>query len=574
MIVYFSLQNIIMLKYAYLLPLLGTFFTGFAQQNSTLESPLKIPIHASGNFGELRGSHFHAGLDIKTQQREGIPVYAPMDGYVSRIKVSAWGYGKALYIAHPNGQTTVYGHLSGYAPDIDRVVRKKHYSSSSFEIEVFPPSSLLKVKKGDLIAYTGNTGGSGGPHLHYEVRDSGTQEILNPLAYGMGNLLVDTKAPTIKGVYVYPVGLQARINSSQDPRKIQLSALGNNKYKSEPIRVTHALGIGVDIFDTADFNTNKNGVYKVEVVADGKSVFEYVFDKFSFSESGFVNVLTDYGYDKENKTKVQKLFVEVPYGLSVLNVGQQRGIIEIQPGRSINCNIILTDFHNNQTVIDLPVNYDDSKYENTSVQKETPYKVIAKEAHDFALGYAKVSIPSNSIYTSFYLELAVKGEVFSFHKDRVASLKNMTLTLDINTLDVENYDKAFIGLMKENAGIGYNKTTKEGNLFSINTKTFGDYKIFYDTQPPTIKNLNFSEGQWISNAQTMRFSIIDELSGIKTYKGLLNGNWILFEYDYKTNKITYNFSDNKSVSGRNDLEIEVIDNLNNKTVYKTHFFRK
>src|SRR5690554_1424403 len=181
----------------------------FAQKNHPKDyfvSPMDVPLHMSGTFGELRNNHFHSGIDFKTQQREGQNVLAAAEGYVSRIKVSTWGYGKALYITHPNGYTTVYAHLQKYSPEIEAYVKKRQYYQKSFEVEFFPGASDLKVTQGQLIGLSGNSGGSGGPHLHFEIRDSKTENIINPLFFGFDKLITDTKKPILNHVTVYPLG--------------------------------------------------------------------------------------------------------------------------------------------------------------------------------------------------------------------------------------------------------------------------------------------------------------------------------------------------------------------------------
>lgn len=307
-IMYFS-RNVLKIMKVRILPslflsVLGTF--AYAQNTETFDSPLNISIHASGNFGELRGTHFHTGLDIKTQQRIGLPVYAPADGYVSRIKVSTWGYGKALYIDHPNGQTTVYGHLDSYAGDIATLVLNRHYAEKNFEIEIFPRKNEVLVKKGQIIAYTGNTGGSGGPHLHYEIRDTKTQNIINPLREGMDKLLTDTQAPTVNGLYVYPVGDGAVANDNETPQQLSYVTQTDGSFLTSPVKARGDISFGIDIHDTANFNTNKNGVYMVETFVNGKALFSYKFDTFSFSETGYVNALIDYERYVSTKKKVQK----------------------------------------------------------------------------------------------------------------------------------------------------------------------------------------------------------------------------------------------------------------------------
>ena len=172
-----------------------TVFTQVSYPKDYFVKPLDIPLILSGTFGELRSNHFHSGLDIKTQQREGLNVYASAEGYVSRIKISHWGYGKALYITHPNGYTTVYGHLKKFSPTIEAYVKRHQYEKEKFQIQLFPKEDELKVTKKQVVALSGNSGGSGGPHLHYEIRDANARPT-NPMLFGIE--IKDTKAPQIR----------------------------------------------------------------------------------------------------------------------------------------------------------------------------------------------------------------------------------------------------------------------------------------------------------------------------------------------------------------------------------------
>ena len=193
-------------------------------------SPLDIPLYLSGTFGELRGNHFHTGLDFKTQQKEGLNVYAVADGYVSRIKISTWGYGKAIYITHPNGFTTVYGHLQKASPAIEAYIKKAQYAQKSYEVEMMPTESELVVKKGDVIALSGNSGGSGGPHLHFEFRDTKTEKIINPMFFGFDTQIKDSRSPIINNVVVYPVGDSSSVNQSRMPLEVSLSQQKDGSY--------------------------------------------------------------------------------------------------------------------------------------------------------------------------------------------------------------------------------------------------------------------------------------------------------------------------------------------------------
>lgn len=548
-------------------------------QSLEFANPLNIPINASGNFGELRGSHFHAGLDIKTQQRIGLPVYAPADGYVSRIKVSTWGYGKALYIDHPNGMTTVYGHLNGYEGAIGKSVFEAHYKQQLFEIEIFPKRDEIKVKKGDIIAYTGNTGGSGGPHLHYEFRDTKTQAIVNPLSWGMKAMLIDTEPPTINAIYAYPISENAAINKNVNPIQLPYKTI-NGILTVDPITAKGKISFGIDMYDTANNNSNKNGVYKVETFINGKASFSYQFDTFAFSESGFVNALVDYGRVNRTKAKVQKMFVEKPYPLSVLKVDKENnGILEVKPGESYTYRIVTADFHGNQTTIEIPITYADYSFdlvESIDVSGADSYNIVSTREFILEKNFATLSIPANVFYQDFTFLFNAKNKVVTLHKDVVAGFKNMTLTLDMSTfgLSDEELEKTYLARISTNGSKEYFKTYKKGKLFTIYTKKLGDYSYGIDTTPPKIYQPSFKEGDWLSNVNEIYFLIQDADSGINKIEGSINGKWILLDYDYKTKKIVHLFSDGIVSSGKNEVVIKVTDNMENETTFSTHFFRK
>ena len=203
------------MKFSFFLLLLSTSL--FAQTDypkDYFRSPLDIPLKLSGNFGELRPNHFHAGFDMKTLQREGLNVYAVADGYVSRIKISTFGNGKTIYIDHPNGFTSVYGHLQKATDSIESFMKKTHYKEQSFEIEMYFKPNQMPVKKGQIIALSGNSGASEGPHLHFEFRDTKTEKIINPMFFGFDALLKDSKKPIVSNLYVYPLDAKTTVNHS------------------------------------------------------------------------------------------------------------------------------------------------------------------------------------------------------------------------------------------------------------------------------------------------------------------------------------------------------------------------
>jgi len=287
-----------------------TMMGGITYPQNYFRLPMDIPVAIAGTFGELRPNHFHTGIDFKTQQREGIPVYAVADGYVSRLRVQIWGYGNAIYINHPNGYTSVYAHLQRYAPELQSIVTKRQYKNESFEIELFPEANQITIKKGQLIGYSGNSGGSQGPHLHFEIRSTKTENAINPLLFGFN--IPDTQRPTIKELYIYPMNLNSNVNGVNTRIKVPIVGGVDGKYiVSEAIKVNGDIGFGVIANDTQDGSYNVNGIYSLFLNKDNKEVFNVVFDILSFYQQRMINSYFDYAFYKQDNKYIQKSFVDL-----------------------------------------------------------------------------------------------------------------------------------------------------------------------------------------------------------------------------------------------------------------------
>ena len=265
------------MKQLFVFAILLLHFSCFGQEKypqNYFRHPLDIPIFLSGSFGELRSNHFHAGLDIKTQGKEGLNVFATADGYVSRIKVQQFGYGKAIYIAHPNGYTTVYGHLSKFADEIEDYVRAIQYKKENYATgNLYFKKDKFPVKKGEIIAYSGDTGGSGGPHLHYEIRDTETEHVINPLLFGVK--VKDTQAPIFKALKVYALSSDARINQQRINFQIPIKNIDKGNYVADRITASAVIGFGVSVFDRFNQMPNKNGVYSAMAKCEGTNSQRY-----------------------------------------------------------------------------------------------------------------------------------------------------------------------------------------------------------------------------------------------------------------------------------------------------------
>jgi murein DD-endopeptidase MepM/ murein hydrolase activator NlpD len=533
--------------------------------------PLEIPMVLAGNFGEMRANHFHSGLDIKTEQREGLAVYAPADGYVSRINVQHYGYGKALYILHPNGYTTVYGHLKSFAGAIEKYVKDTQYAKETFEVELFPEKTLLPIKKGDLIAYTGNTGGSGGPHLHYEIRDA-SQRPMNPLLFGVK--IPDSEKPIISAVFAYPIGEDAHVNHSRERTKLRLIKQKDGNYKTENVEAFGKIGIGITTFDQQDGASNKNGTYKINTRFNGTEKFEVLFNKFDFSETRYLNRYTDYNYYQTNKSMVQKLFRESNNPLSIITKENDNGYLMVKDSLSSIFTIEAEDFSGNLMQVSISIVGRKMDSLPPRPEQKTDDYIYADHATSITKGKFSIYIPANSLYEDTYLDIRDEGDILKFHEDVIPIHSNISITADISNFNEGDRDKLYIGRLNYKGEPYYTSTKRNGDKLTAKTRTFGSYTVAMDTNPPTIKPLNFDEGKWISNQNFLNVKITDDLSGISSYRGTINGKFILMEYDYKKDVLTYNFNDNVNLESENNFKLIVIDNVGNSATFEAKFFRK
>ena len=536
------------------------------------QSPLAIPMQLSGNFGELRPNHFHAGFDFKTLQREGLDVMAVADGYVSRIKISPFGNGKAIYINHPNGYTTVYCHLQKASGAIADYIKNTHYKEQNFEIEMFPKANELVVKKGEIIGFSGNTGSSEGPHLHFEFRDTQTEKIINPMLFGFDKNFKDSKKPIISAVYVYPLeGTTA--NQSKRPLLLNLNLQKDGTYLVTKVLANGKIGFGITADDYDNVSFNKNGVYKVQSYLNGKETFGYQFDTYSFDEMRYINAFIDYGRYKKTAQRVQKLFMNSSFNLSIIKTDADNGIVNVVPNLNLVYRIEVADFFGNTTIVNIPIAFDSS---SPIVEKElvmSNYFVKAKKDNIFSKDNMTATFPAGTFYEDFAMNFAVNATVLTLHDDTVPAHSAFEIAIESDKYTEEQKSKVYIASLSAGGSLGYNATTSKGNLYTARVRTLGKYTLTMDTTPPTITIAKPIEGRWLSAEKTIQLSIRDSGSGIKSYKGYLNGSWILLEYDAKTRKLTHNFSDGIVAEGANELKVVVADQVGNAATFETHFFR-
>ncbi len=537
----------------------------------TFSSPMDIPLILAGTFGELRSNHFHAGLDIKTQQRQGLPVYSIYEGQVKRIKISLSGYGKAIYVAHPNGYTSVYAHLKKFSPEIEAYIKKEQYRRQSFEIELFPDFGELKVDKGEVIAYSGNTGSSSGPHLHFEIRKTASEKPTNPLLYGLE--VRDATNPILSKLFAYPLSEDAQVNQSAKKIELNFTRQKDGSFLANTVKAYGTIGIGFVGFDRQDLAANKNGVYTVQLNVNEETITAYKFETFSFGETRYINTLIDYDHLARFRQRIQRLFKTPANKLKFYSTLKNDGKIDIKEGLSYTIELLLKDIHGNMTKATIPV---EGKKQQVIIEKEiqkSPNYLIAKMPNNFDLGAAKVYFPSGTFYNDFYIDLKKDNDTIGIHNNTVTAQKRFTITFNVSQYTEEMRKHMFIARLDKKMKPHYVSTSKRGASFNTRTRNLGTYTLAMDTIAPKIQPKNFKENKWLSNYSYLSLRISDDLSGIDTYSAKINGEWILMEYEPKKQTLTYNFDDKILDKKQCNLEVVVTDRVGNSTTFTSTFFR-
>jgi len=557
---------------------LGLLFTtiSFGQKKyptNYFRNPLDIETILAGTFGELRSNHFHAGIDIKTQRKEGLPVYAAADGYISRIKVALWGYGKVIYISHPNGYTSVYGHLSKFGNGIEDYVKSIQYEKESYETgNIFPKKGEIPVKKGQIIAYSGSTGGFVAPHLHFEIRDTETEHIINPLLFGIK--VKDTIAPRVKGIMVYTLSDSSRVNQNIKKTILPFKKIKDNYYTTNRITAKGPIGFGINVYDQLNKAYNKNGIYSLEMKVNGHKVYYHDVEEFSFTESKYINLLIDYPQFSKYKNRFQRTFKVTGNQLNIYKDLLNDGIINIKEGFNYTIEIIASDYIGNQTSIKIPVKGVQNNAIFKQVKDTSDYKITASEFQKFTKKNVTIAFPKNTFYNDVYLDFTIKKNSVSIHKPNIPLNKSFTLTFDVSKYTEKERSTMYIANTNNKKYPTYQNTRKKKEKFFTTTKTLGNYTLLSDIQNPTLYLKNFKNNQWITKHSKIIVGISDKGTGIKSYKATIDGEWILMEYDLKKKQIVYQFSDKKLVGSKHLLEVIVEDNVGNTNILNATFYKK
>lgn len=531
-------------------------------------NPVKIPVYLSATFAEIRTNAFHAGVDIRTQGVEGKEVFAVADGYVSRIGVSPFGYGKVLYITHDDGFTSVYAHLSKFNKKIADFVKMKQYENKSFSQNILLEEDMFPIKRGDFLGFTGNSGGSGGPHLHYEIRYTDTQEPVNPLFFGLK--IKDNIKPCIKGLAIYPLE-NSIVNGSTSP--FYTYSLDNPSFE-----VGGDIAFGINVFDQADGSNNKNGPYSIELFADEKLIFSITSYKYSYSETRYVNSLIDYSYFINNKERFIRTEIDEFNKLSVYDV--KDGIVAVNQGDTLNMKYVVKDYNNNVSILPFTlIGVESPEIEQNNILPNLSYDIFDGKSCDINLNGFEAHIPKNAFYRDVTLSVSkidTIQNIFSDYAYRLGSdeiplHKKIKIRIKVAEEFVDD-TLLYVASVDKNGKLSYLGNKYNDDFIEAQTNVLGTYLIAKDDIKPAIKPLNFKSGGLITENWSLRLEIEDKESGIGKYEMLVNGEWVLAEYDAKNKLLIYQI-DNHIKKGHNTLEVIVTDMLGNKCVYSTNLQR-
>ena len=537
----------------------------FGQLEKDLIAPLEIPFSISGTFGEPRSSHFHLGIDIKTQGKEGLEVKSISSGSVSRIRISLGGYGKAIYIDHPNKTTSVYAHLKKFAPKIESYIKKFQYENETYTIQKFPKKDKLLIEKGEVIGFSGNTGGSSGPHLHFEIREKKSQKPLNPLLY---NLPVnDLVRPQLQKLFIFYTQDNVILNRIQP---ILLERVNDSLYKTAMIETSGKIGIGIQMFDRQDYSYSRNGVYSTKVFVNGKIISHYKFDKLIINESKKLYQVIDYKNYTQKRLKIFKLFYKSDNKLNFMNTLVDQGIFKVELGKSYQIIIEIEDFSGNKSTIEAFIEGTENKIKPVELRGRL---IKTDREYSFTLKNKELFFPSKTFFNDVKIELFENKDQIEIGPNLFPIANSFEIKFGFNEKDSLRSAQTFIA-KKMKKSLVYLPTKLEENKLIAKVNELGVYTLARDSVAPTVVPDNFKKNQWLSNYKSLNLKIDDDFSGIKKYRGTINGEWVLFEYEPKRKILTYDFFDKYSEKLKHNLELEVEDNVGNKKIYKTTFFRK
>ncbi len=540
-------------------------------------SPVDFKITLSGTFAELRNNHFHAGIDIRTFTT-GKKIYSIADGIVSRIKISEGGYGKALYISHPNGYTSVYAHLDKFSPEIESFIKSQQYKEEQFEIDVdlSKVDTEFKLKKGDFIAYSGNTGSSMGPHLHFELRETKTQKPINPMFLDLE--IDDSIPPKMYKLYAYPLDKNSRINGKNTRQAFNLKNINQNSYAidAENLKLQGRIGFAIHTLDFLNNSSNKCGINKLQLKINDSLITNYTINKFSFAETSYINSHIDYDLYYETNEQIHKTFIEPNNKLSFYSNMSSDGSYSFKENETYRIELSVSDFDKNTTKLNFTA-LGDTEW-NSFPEKTDTSLFKYEDENVFSRPDIHLKFPKNCFYKNLEFDYSTSKDstflspIHHISRPNIATNKHFSLSLKLNQVDKSLFNKLLIVYIDKNKKISPAGGIYADGYIKTKTKRLGDYAIALDTIAPTITTKTAYHNRDLKSFKFIDFTIKDNLAGIKSYRGEIDGEWVLFEFDRKKNRLFYTFDKNRLQANKKHLlKVTVEDAVGNIGTYRCEF---
>ena len=533
-------------------------------------SPVNIPLSLAGNFGELRPNHYHMGFDVKTDKHENMAVYAAADGYVSRIKIEPFGFGRAIYINHPNGFTTVYCHLNDFNPAIENWVKQQQYSSQTWAVFLDLPAQLFPIKKGDFISYSGNTGGSQAPHVHFEVRNTASDVNLNPMLFGFA--LPDNTQPTILRLALYD---RTKSTYEQSPKIVPIKKTAVGYSTTLPVVVVSSpkISFAITAHDTHSGSTNLNGIYEADLIVNNIPIVGFQMDNISYDNTRYLNAHIDYRTKAAGGPYLQHLSELPGYVNSIYRKVKGDGVIDISDGKPYSIKIVVKDAYNNSSVLQTQVQYNGAAINQspkiTAPNQKTFYPlmldVFEGEGCEYYMGerclYDSVSITYRK---SASVNPVVVSDIHTIGNAQIPLQDYMMVRIKPNkTLSPAEKQRT---VMQQFAGTkkGVIKVDWQETWAGARFRDFGSFQLVIDNEAPQILPIGFTDGSNVSKATRLLISVKDNLDEFKNFRAELDGKWLRFSND-KGRTYIYKF-DEMFTPGEHTLMISVEDEAGNKAV--------
>jgi hypothetical protein len=545
-------------------------------------SPIEGKLQLTGTFGELRHDHFHGGIDIRPNiQGGGDPVFSIADGYVSKITVDPDGYGNRIQIIHPNGYSSLYAHLGKWSDALKRIVEDVQYREKSFKVEINFQDEKIALKKGEIIGYIGNSGSSTGPHLHFEIRDTKGDRLINPLLFGFP--VQDNVAPKINAIKFDLFGNSGELLSTIQKNLVHKN--GKSKIAMDTIEFgASTIGVSIKTYDQMNGSGNLNGIYGIKMLIDDKETYEYKMETFELNETRFINAHTDYFEKARSHSYFNRCYLLPGNSMKYVyrNIGAERGMVLLQSDKVKKVDLISTDISGNESKCTFWVKRNPQP--SMPETKLYNYHLVQGKKHTISHTDCEIDFPAGALYEDCFLDFKVSNEPYpnlisskvQLHRDDTPIHTPITIFIKPNQEISDSLKrKCFLGKHKEFSTVFIGNNWELDGRMKSNIKTLGSYGIFMDVKPPVIQSLNLKPD--MAKAESIRFRVFDNIKAFGnrqevTYNAFVDDQWILFEYDEKSRTLKYTF-DERISKGNHALRLEVQDQVGNTSIFQYNFSR-